>query len=104
MSSIDDYVSWLLDDHNDNGLMEDYIQFFYSDLAPLPLESQEQQMPLLQPAQMDTNNSDHLSWLLGGGDIGLMEDIIQFCDGDLASPQDPQQQQQPSSLQLPQTT
>ncbi|KAH0982987.1 hypothetical protein GBA52_010164 [Prunus armeniaca] len=53
MSSIDDYVSWLLEDHNDVGLMKDYIQFCYSDLA---------------------------------------------------SPQDPQQQQQqPSSLQLPQT-
>ncbi|KAL6276284.1 hypothetical protein ACE6H2_019885 [Prunus campanulata] len=102
LSSIDDYVSWLLDDHNDTGLMEDYIQFCDSDLAPLPLESQEQQMPLVQPAQMDTSRSDHLSWLLGGGDIGLMEDYIQFCDSDLASPQDPQQQQ-PSSLQLPQT-
>ncbi|BFG24915.1 hypothetical protein CerSpe_111890 [Prunus speciosa] len=104
MSSIDDYVSWLMDDHNDIGLMKDYIQFCNSDLAPLPLESQEQQMPPLQPAQMDTNNSDHLGWLLGGGDIGLMDDYIQFYDSDLASPQDPQQQQQPSSLQLPQTT
>ncbi|CAL8999778.1 unnamed protein product [Prunus brigantina] len=94
LSNIDDYVSWLLDDHNDIGLMEDYIQFGDSDLAPLPLESQEQKMPLLQPAQMDTNNSDHLSWLLGGGDIGLMEDYIQICDSDLASPLDPQQQQQ----------
>ncbi|PQQ07329.1 uncharacterized protein Pyn_30225 [Prunus yedoensis var. nudiflora] len=73
MSSIDDYVSWLMDDHNDIGLMKDYIQFCDSDLATLPLESQEQQMPLLQPAQMDTNNSDHLGWLLGGGDIATSD-------------------------------
>ncbi|KAI5322619.1 hypothetical protein L3X38_031691 [Prunus dulcis] len=74
-----DYLSLLMgnDDHNDVGLMEDYLQLYDLELPEEPQEQPQPQPPSVPSVEI---SDDDMKLLLSDSEIGLMEDDMQFCD------------------------
>ncbi|CAL2264878.1 unnamed protein product [Prunus armeniaca] len=74
-----DYLSLVLgnDDHNDVGLMEDYLQLYDLELPEEPQEQLQPQSPSVPSVEI---SDDDMKLLLSDCEIGLMEDDMQFCD------------------------
>ncbi|CAL8999873.1 unnamed protein product [Prunus brigantina] len=74
-----DYLSLVLgnDDHNDIGLMEDYLQLYDLELPEEPQEQLQPQSPSLPSVEI---SDDDMKLLLSDCEIGLVEDDMQFCD------------------------
>ncbi|XP_008227304.1 PREDICTED: uncharacterized protein LOC103326831 isoform X3 [Prunus mume] len=74
-----DYLSLVLgnDDHNDVGLMEDYLQLYDLELPEEPQEQLQPQPPSVPSVEI---SDDDMKLLLSDCEIGLMEDDMQFCD------------------------
>ncbi|ONI01102.1 hypothetical protein PRUPE_6G121700 [Prunus persica] len=74
-----DYLSLLMgnDDHNDVGLMEDYLQLYDLELPEEPQEQPQPQPPSVPSVEI---SDDDMKLQLSDCEIGLMEDDMQFCD------------------------
>ncbi|KAH0977465.1 hypothetical protein GBA52_027184 [Prunus armeniaca] len=74
-----DYLSLVLgnDDHNDVGLMEDYLQLYDLELPEEPQEQLQPQPPSVPSVEI---SDDDMKLLLSDCEIGLMEDDMQFRD------------------------